>query len=151
MLSFVSQLSKAMHIFKSDHPGCTTPCLTCTLAPLFWCKGPVAWQAGLVLVNLLLNLCLHVCLPPTEYEKYKEAADTANARKEQLFEEAKDLGGVGDRKADSKLHALEQRLEVRAARLLHACMCKACIMLAASACEAICSSHAAVRLHPVAS
>lgn len=52
-----------------------------------------------------------------EYEKYKERADEANARKEQLHEEAKRMGDMGDRGADSKLHQLEQRLEVGGCRL----------------------------------
>jgi hypothetical protein len=58
-----------------------------------------------------------LCLLSTEYEKYKARADEANARKEELFEEAKRLGTVGDRSADSKLHSLEKRLEVGGCRL----------------------------------
>ena len=48
-----------------------------------------------------------------EYEAHKGRADEANARKEQLFEEAKHLGGIGDRSADSHLRQLENRIKVK--------------------------------------
>lgn len=46
------------------------------------------------------------------YEKYKEEAQAANQRKEELWDEAKHLGGVGDRNADRKIANMEERLQV---------------------------------------
>ena len=43
---------------------------------------------------------------------HKARAAEANARKEQLFEEAKDFGNMGDRGADSQLRSLENRVQV---------------------------------------
>lgn len=45
------------------------------------------------------------------YEKYKVEAQNANARKEQLWDEAMEHGGVGDRNADSKIAKMENRLK----------------------------------------
>ena len=53
-----------------------------------------------------------------EYEAHKARADEANARKEQLFEEAKHLGGIGDRSADSHLRQLEDRIQVNMSMFL---------------------------------
>ena len=53
-----------------------------------------------------------LCAGKTDYEQYKAKADEANQYKEELFEEAKHLGGVGDRNADSHLRQLEKRVEV---------------------------------------
>lgn len=51
----------------------------------------------------------------TGYEKYKVEAQNANARKEQLWDEAMEHGGVGDRNADSKIAKMENRLKVNIA------------------------------------
>ncbi|EIE23297.1 hypothetical protein COCSUDRAFT_42193 [Coccomyxa subellipsoidea C-169] len=45
------------------------------------------------------------------YEKYKVEAEQANQRKEELWDEAKHLGGVGDRNADRKIANMEERLQ----------------------------------------
>ena len=69
--------------------------------------------------TVLSWLC--VCLlTDTDYEAHKAKAEQANQYKEELFEEAKHLGGVGDRNADSHLRQLEKRLEVCADALLSA-------------------------------
>ena len=55
----------------------------------------------------------------TEYEAHKARAVEANARKEELFEEAKHLGAVGDRSADQRLKAMEASMKVRLRCHLH--------------------------------
>lgn len=47
-----------------------------------------------------------------EYEAHKARAHEANARKEELFDEAKHLGSVGDRNADSRLKDMEANMKV---------------------------------------
>ena len=70
---------------------------------------------------MVLTPCL---LSGAEYEAHKARADQANANKERLFEEAKDLGNIGDRGADSHLRSLENRIQVWQKTRLEAPLCK---------------------------
>lgn len=78
---------------------------------------------------MVLTPCL---LSGAEYEAHKARADQANANKERLFEEAKDLGNIGDRGADSHLRSLENRIQVwhttpSGSTTLQACCTPVCV------------------------
>jgi hypothetical protein len=59
----------------------------------------------------LVKNCL-ISSHDADYSGYKESAEEANAKKEQLWDEAKHLGRLGDRNADRHLSEMDKRMQV---------------------------------------